>query len=101
MVGRNFLARDLTIENAAGPSKHQAVALRVNADLSAFYRCSFAGYQDTLYTHTSRQYYRDCTVSGTIDFIFGNALSLYEVRASSPLSPLALHKHLSQVLKQA
>ncbi|GJN33409.1 hypothetical protein PR202_gb22006 [Eleusine coracana subsp. coracana] len=48
VVGMGFLARDLTVENAAGPSKHQAVALRVNADLSAFYRCSFVGYQDTL-----------------------------------------------------
>ncbi|TVU37253.1 hypothetical protein EJB05_10559, partial [Eragrostis curvula] len=52
VVGTGFLARDLTVENAAGPSKHQAVALRVNADLSAFYRCSFAGYQDTLYTYS-------------------------------------------------
>ncbi|XP_062187970.1 pectinesterase-like [Phragmites australis] len=73
VVGTGFLARDLTVENAAGPSKHQAVALRVNADLSAFYRCSFAGYQDTLYAHSLRQFYRDCDVYGTVDFIFGDA----------------------------
>ncbi|CAL5071189.1 unnamed protein product [Urochloa decumbens] len=78
VVGSGFLARDLTVENSAGPSKHQAVALRVNADLSAFYRCSFAGYQDTLYLHSLRQFYRDCDVYGTVDFVFGDAAAVLQ-----------------------
>ncbi|OEL21138.1 hypothetical protein BAE44_0017843 [Dichanthelium oligosanthes] len=41
--------------------------------MSAFYECRFNRYQDTLYTHTSRQYYRDCVITSTINFIFGNA----------------------------
>ncbi|PKA62233.1 Pectinesterase 3 [Apostasia shenzhenica] len=78
VVGQGFVARDLTIENAAGPSKHQAVALRVGADLTAFYRCSFAAYQDTLYAHSLRQFYRECDIYGTVDFIFGDASAVFQ-----------------------
>lgn len=76
--GRGFIARDITIENTAGPEKHQAVALRSDSDLSVFYRCGFKGYQDTLYTHTMRQFFRECTISGTVDFIFGDATVVFQ-----------------------
>ncbi|XP_075520399.1 pectinesterase 4-like [Primulina tabacum] len=66
-----FIARRLTFRNTAGPDGHQAVALRINGDMSAIFDCHIEGYQDTLYYHTSRQFYRDCVISGTIDFIFG------------------------------
>ncbi|KAJ3677082.1 hypothetical protein LUZ60_002806 [Juncus effusus] len=88
VVGKGFIARDLTVENTAGPTKHQAVALRSDSDLSAFYRCSFDGYQDTLYAHALRQFYRDCRIAGTVDFIFGDAVAVFQncqILARKPL----------------
>lgn len=55
------------------------MALRSGADLSTFYMCSFEGYQDTLYTHSMRQFYRECDIYGTIDYIFGNAAVVLEM----------------------
>ncbi|KAG6538759.1 pectinesterase-like [Zingiber officinale] len=78
VVGNGFLARGLRIENTAGPSKDQAVALRVVADLSAFYECDIVGHQDTLYVHSHRQFFRSCLVQGTVDFIFGSAAAVFQ-----------------------
>lgn len=73
MVGEGFVAINITFRNTAGAVKHQAVALQSGADFSTFYSCSFEGYQDTLYTHSLRQFYGDCNAYGAVDFIFGNA----------------------------
>ncbi|WCJ26906.1 Plant invertase/pectin methylesterase inhibitor superfamily [Euphorbia peplus] len=89
VVGQGFVAVNITFQNTAGAIKHQAVALRSGADQSAFYKCRFEGYQDTLYTHSLRQFYRDCEVYGTIDYIFGNAavvLQNCQIYSRKPLS---------------
>uniref|UniRef100_A0ACD5YMD7 Uncharacterized protein n=1 Tax=Avena sativa TaxID=4498 RepID=A0ACD5YMD7_AVESA len=78
VLGQGFIAVNMTFRNTAGPAKHQAVALRCGADLSAFYQCSFEGYQDTLYTHSLRQFYRACDIYGTVDYVFGNAAVVFQ-----------------------
>lgn len=88
-MGDGFIARDITFENTAGPQKHQAVAFRSGSDLSVLYRCSFKGYQDTIYAYSQRQFYRDCDIYGTQDFIFGDAASIFQncnIYVRKPLS---------------
>ncbi|WP_149274759.1 pectinesterase family protein [Pareuzebyella sediminis] len=77
--GNDFYATNLTIKNTAG-EVGQAVALAVNADRVLIENCSIIGNQDTLYTtgEGSRQYYKDCYIEGTTDFIFGQATALFE-----------------------
>ncbi|KAG6531252.1 hypothetical protein ZIOFF_005042 [Zingiber officinale] len=80
--------RNLTVENLAGLSKHQVVALRVSADLSAFYRCNFVGYQGTLYAHLLHQFFGNCDVYDIVDFIFGNtAVVLQNCNLYAPPAP--------------
>ncbi|KAL1547880.1 pectinesterase [Salvia divinorum] len=86
--GRGFVAMDMGFKNTAGPEKFQAAALRSSSDRSIFYRCRFDAYQDTLYAHSNRQFYRECAITGTVDFIFGNAAAVFQncrVEARQPM----------------
>ena len=79
VFGDGFTARNITFENSSGPVG-QAVAVRVDGDRVIFENCRFLGFQDTLYTHgrESRQYYKDCYIEGTTDFIFGWSTAVFE-----------------------
>lgn len=77
--GTGFTAEDITFENSAGPVG-QAVAVHADGDRAVFRRCRLLGNQDTLLTanQESRQYYEDCYIEGTTDFIFGPATVWFE-----------------------
>ncbi|KAB2616284.1 pectinesterase/pectinesterase inhibitor 7 [Pyrus ussuriensis x Pyrus communis] len=89
VVAPGFVAVNITFRNTAGAIKHQAVAVRSGADLSTFYSCSFEAYQDTLYTHSLRQFYRECDIYGTVDFIFGNAAVVFQNCNIYPRLPMS------------
>ncbi|XP_030943778.1 pectinesterase [Quercus lobata] len=78
ITGNGFIARDIGFHNTAGPQGEQALAVYVASDHSVFFRCSIAGYQDSLYALALRQFYRECDIYGTIDFIFGNAVAVFQ-----------------------
>lgn len=79
IYGDGFSARNITFSNTAGPVG-QAVAVRIDGDMVRFENCRFLGFQDTLYPHgeKSRQYYRNCYIEGTVDFIFGWSVAIFE-----------------------
>lgn len=94
--------RHLTFENPSGSGRvaGQALALYVDGDRIFFENCHFSGHQDTLFTgplppcpiekngfvgpkeHAARingrHYYKDCTICGDVDFIFGSATAYFE-----------------------
>eukprot|EP00475_Leptophrys_vorax_P043924 TRINITY_DN8614_c0_g1_i2.p1 TRINITY_DN8614_c0_g1~~TRINITY_DN8614_c0_g1_i2.p1 ORF type:complete len:297 (+),score=-3.05 TRINITY_DN8614_c0_g1_i2:724-1614(+) len=79
----DFTAVNVNFENASPrppPNSYiyQAVALRVTANRTAVLNCTIRSFQDTLYAHKGWQYYKDCYIFGTVDFIFGQAKARFE-----------------------
>lgn len=79
ICGDGFSAYNITFQNTAGPVG-QAVALWISGDQTTFFNCRIKGFQDTLYTYGAgnRQYFKNCYIEGTVDFIFGAATALFE-----------------------
>lgn len=82
LYASDFLAENLTIENAAGEGKSigQACAITIDGDRVAFVNCRFVANQDTIYTYGKgqRQYFKGCWIEGTTDFIFGASTCWFE-----------------------
>ncbi len=79
VFGNELTAKNITFENSSGPVG-QAVAVRIDGDKIIFENCRFLGFQDTLYPHGSnvRQYFKNCYIEGTVDFIFGKSTTVFE-----------------------
>ena len=77
--GNRFRAENITFANTAGPVG-QALALYVDADKAVFKNCRFLGNQDTIFAsgETSRQYFVNCYIEGTTDFIFGPSTAVFD-----------------------
>ncbi len=83
----DFTAIDITFQNTikndgSHGSGEQAVALRVNGDRQQYFNCRLLGYQDTYYTWggrgTGRIYMKNCYIEGSVDFIFGRDVVVFD-----------------------
>ena len=70
---------NLTIQNS-WCNKGQAVSLHVEGDRFSIKDSKILGCQDTVYAsgNHSRQYYENCFIEGTTDFIFGSATVVFK-----------------------
>lgn len=77
--GNNCKLENLTIENTAGPVG-QAVALHTKCDQLIVRNCRLLGNQDTVFLDRDgvRNYFENCYISGTTDFIFGATTAYFE-----------------------
>ncbi len=79
----NLTANDVSVENITFANStpqggSQAVALLVSGNQVQFRNCRFTSFQDTLYVRKAKQYFRDCYVEGTVDYIFGDGTSVFD-----------------------
>ena len=90
----DFSARNLTIANSfdylgnldsphfqpIGPNGLQAVALMLDqgADRCFLSGVDLHGHQDTLFVEAGRSLFRDCRVTGSVDFVFGAGRALFQ-----------------------
>jgi len=79
----NLTANDVAVENITFANStplggSQAVALLVSGNQVQFRNCRFLSFQDTLYVRKAKQYFRDCYVEGTVDFIFGDGTTVFD-----------------------
>ena len=91
--GDNFMAQNLSFENSAEPQNGQAVAILDRAKFTTYFQCRFLSFQDTLYTKGINQFFKNCDIYGTVDFIFGDGLAVFQdcnIYARLPLNEITV-----------
>ncbi|XP_028793275.1 putative pectinesterase/pectinesterase inhibitor 22 [Neltuma alba] len=76
--GAGFVGQSIAFVNSAGPKAGPGIALLNAADRSVLYNCSIEGFQDTLWASLGRQFYRECHIYGSVDFVMGNAAAVFQ-----------------------
>jgi pectinesterase len=76
----NFTAKNISFQNNAGFTAGQAVTVFANGNRLHFSNCNFLGFQDVLFCSGlgTKQFYEDCYIEGTTDFIFGPATAVFK-----------------------
>lgn len=79
VMGDDITISNLTIQNSSC-NEGQAVSLHVEGDRFIIKNSKILGCQDTVYSATnhSRQYFENCSIEGTTDFIFGQATVVFK-----------------------
>lgn len=101
ILGNNVILKNLSVRNDSGKGKDigQAIALSVYGNNFTADNCSFHSYQDTifcgplphdltiryqdflplshLHTNSINCYFKECVITGAIDFIFGSAFAIF------------------------
>ncbi|WP_374460059.1 pectinesterase family protein [Chryseobacterium taeanense] len=79
VMGDEITISNVTIRNSSC-NEGQAVALHVEGDRFIIKNSKILGCQDTVYaaTNHSRQYFENCYIEGTTDFIFGQATAVFK-----------------------
>ncbi|WP_079912616.1 pectinesterase family protein [Paenibacillus sp. 32352] len=76
--GTDFTLENMTVENSAGLTAGQAVALYSEGDRGIYRNVKLLGYQDTLFADKGRQYFVDSYIAGSVDYIFGSSPAVFE-----------------------
>jgi len=76
----DFSAQNISFENNAGFDSGQAVAVFAYGNRLKFHNCRITGFQDVLFCVGvgSKQFYENCYIEGTTDFIFGPAVAVFK-----------------------
>ncbi|HEX2094694.1 MAG TPA: pectinesterase family protein, partial [Longimicrobiaceae bacterium] len=90
----DFRLESMTVENAfdypGNAAKAETDSTRINgaqavavmldegSDRAVFRDCVVSGHQDTLFPNAGRSYFHRCTVLGSVDFIFGAGIAVFD-----------------------